>query len=141
MENLVTPPIYNVKSKRNILVAIVIVYAASFFATWLFASSQLAYQLISIFTTIAISVAILMWCNIDAQQRGIKLGPGFRILVVLLAAFALTYYFFKSRGAKRGLISLLKAVAFGIALIIVGMGMDLLLALVDDRLGYFKHFK
>lgn len=141
MENLATPPIYNVKSKRNILVAIVIVYAASFFATWLFASSQLAYQLISIFTTIGISVAILMWCTIDAQQRGIKLGPGFRILVVLLAAFALTYYFFKSRGAKRGLISLLKAVAFGIALIIVGMVMDLLLALIDDRLGYFKHFK
>jgi hypothetical protein len=141
MENLVTPPIYKVKSKRNILLAIVGVYVASFFATWLFASSLLAYQLITLFTTVGISVAVLMWCNIDAQQRRVKLGPAFRIAVVLLSPIALTYYFIKSRGIKRGLISILKSFAFALALIVVGMVMDFSLALIDDRLGYFKSFR
>lgn len=51
------------------------------------------------------SVLVFVWYHIDSQQRSYKRSAWLNIGVVGLALFALPYYFFRSRGAKNGLLA------------------------------------
>jgi len=49
---------------------------------------------------------IFWWFRLDTRDRGFNRTSGLTLAVVALAAIALPYYFFKSRGAKGGFVAL-----------------------------------
>jgi len=53
------------------------------------------------------SFLIFWWYYADSIQRGYKRTPWLNIGVVTMAALALPYYFFRSRGLKRGALATL----------------------------------
>ncbi len=57
---------------------------------------------LSIAYVIATIYFLLRWVQRDSAQRNANVSWGFRIMLVVLTAFALPYYFFKSRGAWGG---------------------------------------
>lgn len=48
---------------------------------------------------------IFAWYRIDARQHGYRRSIWLNIGVILLAIVAMPYYFFRTRGLKRGLVS------------------------------------
>jgi MFS family permease len=48
----------------------------------------------------------LAWYRLDSDQRSYRRTPLLSVAVIAVAAIALPYYFFRSRGAKRGLMAL-----------------------------------
>ena len=54
---------------------------------------------------------IFWWYRLDSSQAGYKRTPWLNVGVIAIAALALPYYFFRSRGFKRG--SLATLVLFG----------------------------
>ena len=107
-------------------------------AQWAFIYVRNAYELITIFTAIGFTVGVLIWCHIDARERGITLGQGFRIAVILLMPIALTYYLFRSRGFAGGLLGLLYAFGFYVLMVLTSVITDFVLALISDRLHLFQ---
>ncbi|WDS36743.1 hypothetical protein [Pseudoxanthomonas sp.] len=61
------------------------------------------------------AAAIFIWFRADAKKRAYRASPFLNVAVFGLAAFALPYYFFRSRGWKRGPLSGLGAVGSFIA--------------------------
>ena len=137
-QTLENQPIYKANNKRNVLIGILVLSVASNFAQWLAVVSEPLYSAVSILTAIGYTVGTLIWCHIDAQERNINLGPGFRILLIVLGPIALIYYLFKSRGFFRGFISLGWMTAFFVLILLLNMITSLILALISDRLGLFK---
>lgn len=45
---------------------------------------------------------IFLWYRMDSEQIGYRRSPWLNVSVIALAIVALPYYFFRSRGAKRG---------------------------------------
>ncbi len=139
MENILetSPPEYKAKSKRNLLIGVLILTVVSTFALWLAVFSEPVSGAVNIFAGLGYTVAILICCHIDAREGDIPLGPGFRIFVILLGPIALTYYLFRSRGLKRGFVSLGLVLAFFLLIFILQTTVNLILALISDRLGLF----
>ena len=123
--------------KRNALFALAGVAAVSTLATWVFSNNELGQSLTTILTAVAVIVGILHWCKADAEEREIELSHGLRIFIILMAVFALPYYFIKSRGLKKGLILTGWALLFWILIYFVSAATLLILSLVEDRLGIF----
>jgi len=123
------------------LIGVIVLIVLSTLADWLFAGDRLASSLNTIFTGIGISVAVLLWCMIDSEERDLRLGQGFRILTILFGVFCLVYYFFKSRGFKRGIISTGYSILFIVFLFVTTIFENVALALIDDRLGMFRGLK
>lgn len=128
----------NERGKLNILIGILVLTVVSTIASWLASNNEPLYGAITIFSAVGYAVGVLLWCQIDSRERDIPLGPGFRILVLLIAILAVPYYLFQSRGFKKGMISLGFALVFFLLIILVGSITNLILALFDDRLGIFK---
>jgi hypothetical protein len=52
--------------------------------------------------TVIVTLLIFVWYRFDADERSYRRTPFLSVAVVALAALALPYYFFKSRGWSRG---------------------------------------
>jgi len=50
---------------------------------------------------------IFLWYRLDARQAGYRRSRGLDVGILLLALVALPYYFFRSRGARRGALATL----------------------------------
>jgi hypothetical protein len=133
-----SPAVYKANSKRNVLIAITALVVASSIAGWLAVVSEPVYSAVAIFTALGYTVGTLIWCHIDARERGISLGPGFRFLAILLGPLALIYYLFRSRGFARGFIAVGWMLAFVVILFVVNIVVNVVLALISDRLGLLK---
>jgi len=129
--------VYTVSKKRNVLIGVLIWNVAGTLAAWLAAPSMDLMSAISIFHAVGNTVATLVWCHIDARERNVILGPGFRLLTILLGPLTLLYYLPRSRGIKRGLIALCWATGFILLGLIVVTISNLLLALISDPFGIF----
>ena len=127
-ESIENPQVYKANNKRNILIALAILQVASTLAQWLLVFSENAFLAATIFAALGFTVGVLIWCHIDARERGISLGGGFRILMILVMPVALIYYLFKSRGFAGGLVSIGWSIGFFIVLIVVNVVVNLLLA-------------
>ncbi len=103
---------YKVTNKNHALIAMLVICAIAPFADFLASSSRTAFTLVAIARSIAILVCCIIWVHIDSREKNIKIGPGFRIAMVVLLPVALIWYFYKSRGARRGTKTLLKALLF-----------------------------
>lgn len=57
-----------------------------------------------VFTVVGVSL-IFLWYRLDAMRIGYRRRPWLDLGVIALAIVALPYYFFRSRGARRGLIA------------------------------------
>ena len=55
--------------------------------------------------TLGGALLAFVWYRIDSQQIGYRRSPWLNVGVVALALVALPYYFFRTRGAKRGLLA------------------------------------
>jgi hypothetical protein len=107
------------KSKRNVRAGVIIfTVIANIFALW-FEKNPPVSQIITFFTAIGYGIFILLWCSFDSRERNEDLGAGFRILLVIFGAFALLFYLFKSRGFKKGLISIGYLLLFLLILVLV----------------------
>lgn len=58
---------------------------------------------IDIIFMLASAFLIFAWYRIDSNQYGYKRSPFLNVAVVAIAALALPYYFFRSRGFRGGL--------------------------------------
>ena len=105
---------------------------------WLASNNEPLYGAVTMFSAVAYAVGALLWCQVDALERGIPLGAGFRIAVVLIALIAIPYYLFKSRGLKEGSISLGFAFVFYLLLILFASVTNLILSISDGSLDIFK---
>ena len=54
--------------------------------------------------TLVGAALLFFWFRLDANERGFQRSALLNVGVVALAIVALPYYFFKSRGAKRGVV-------------------------------------
>ena len=94
------------RSKSIVLVALAIatvIYGASnqyFYRGNPFPPTVLPYLGIGIFL-------VFLWYRLDSDQLGYRRSPWLNFGVIALAVVALPYYFFRSRGAKRGAIATL----------------------------------
>lgn len=127
---------YTVTSKTRVLLAIAAINILGPFVDWFTMSSSTAYAIGVMALGIAILVACIIWVHIDADQKGIQLGHGFRIWMVLLMPVALIYYFYRSRGFKYGSLTLLKAIGFYLVTGLIGGIAAVILSLID---GTFWH--
>ena len=67
---------------------------------------------------------IFAWYRLDADQRGFRRSIGLNVGVIGFAIIGLPYYLFRSRGAKRGCIATVVALAFCVAsVLLTGAGM------------------
>lgn len=130
---------YSIKYKRNIVVAIFVIQAITDVASWIAGPYfETPYNIIAFLGGFGILVAVLIWCHTDAAERNIKVGMGFRIAMISLMPVALIYYLVKSRGWRRGLISVLKVIGLYALLLIFSTILNLCLALFEDRMGFFR---
>ncbi len=65
------------------------------------------------------ALATFAWFRADAIQRSYPRSPFLNVAVFGLAALALPYYFFRSRGWKKGGIAVLTALGVFIAVILI----------------------
>jgi hypothetical protein len=90
-------------------------------------------QVFDLVTGVGLNICALAWCRFDSRERGYQLSRHFPIAIVLLGAFALLYYLFRSRGLKGGFISvgwlLIYIAVCVVAISIVGVVIMLLLLL------------
>ena len=131
------PPVYTVTRKRDVLVGVLVWNLVATVATWIATGSGPVYDGVAIFQAVGNTVATLIWCHIDAIERGVTLGLGFRLLTILLGPLTLFYYLPQSRGFKEGMKALGRAVLLFLALIILTSLVNIILALVSDRMGLF----
>ena len=124
--------------KRNALFGILGVAVVSSLASWVFADSSIGSGLTTLLGAVALIVGILHWCNADAEERNFEMSHGLRILIILLALFALPYYFIKSRGLRNGVIATGIAFLFWVLVYFVSVITLLVLSLVEDRFGIFR---
>lgn len=62
-------------------------------------------------------LGFVYWCDVDAQERGMRLGKIMRLSLVLLFAIAFPIYAFRSRGLA-GIVLLIRALLFGAVLVV-----------------------
>jgi uncharacterized membrane protein len=124
---------YTVTSKKRVLLALVALYVLHPPVLWLASSSEAAYGGVSILFAIAILTACIIWVHIDAREKGVRIGSGFRVFMVLFLPVALTYYFYKSRGLRAGTWTLLKAVGFFLGLVVLMIVEEIVLSLIYGR--------
>jgi len=75
-------------------------------------------DLVVIAEIVTILVLVLNWCKHDSLQRGFSLRKPLLILIALFLVVGLSVYLLQTRG-RRGVLSILAAVAFGVALTIL----------------------
>jgi hypothetical protein len=51
------------------------------------------------------SISLFVWFWLDTNERGYARSLGLNVCVIFLPIVALLYYFFRSRGARRGVIA------------------------------------
>ncbi len=93
------------KNKRNVIIGAVIFNILINVVSLRFEGNFSVEQTLTFISVIGTGFCILLWCNLDSDERNEKLRAGFRFLLVLFGVFALIVYLFKSRGFKRGLIA------------------------------------
>jgi hypothetical protein len=64
---------------------------------------------------------IFWWYHVDKGQKGYRAGPLMNVGVVAVAVIALPVYFIRSRGWKRGSLSILQGIAVVAAITLLGM--------------------
>ena len=131
------PPAYTASKKRDVLIGALVWNAVGTIATWIATGAGPVYEGVAIVQAVGNAVATLLWCHIDAAEHDIKLGPGFRLLVIFLSPLALIYYLFRSRGFRQGLVAIARAIAFVFALAAMMVVIEIALAPVSDRMGVF----
>ena len=73
---------------------------------------------VDVVVTLLGALLVFSWYHFDSTRAGYRRSKGLNIAVILIAILALPYYFFRSRGAKRGLVAtglfLLTLLGFGL---------------------------
>jgi hypothetical protein len=137
MEFTQAPAEYKADNKRNIIIGIAVWTAVSVVADWIAVESETAYRLSTILSGIGYVVGLILWVHADARKRNIPLSAGFRIAAIIFGFFALIYYLFRSRGFSGGFISIGWLLLYIVALLVLSIIVNIVLALISDRLGLF----
>ena len=64
---------------------------------------------------------IFWWYHVDKAEKGYRAGPLMNVGVIALTIVALPIYFIRTRGWKRGSVSVLKGIIVFAAIILLGM--------------------
>ncbi|MEP7214576.1 MAG: hypothetical protein ABI791_15985 [Acidobacteriota bacterium] len=131
------PPVHKGPRKRDVLVGVLVWNLVGTAAGWIAMYEGPVYGGVSIVQALGNSVATLVWCYIDAAERDFKLGPGVRLMALLLGPLALFYYLPISRGFKAGMTALGRAAVFFAVLILLTSVVNIILNLISDRMGLF----
>jgi hypothetical protein len=83
------------------MLAFLIVGAAGWGAAdLLFYYSGILARIISLAWALLIAFIILFWCVFDARVRSFHISPSLKLLIFLMALFAVPYYFWRSRSRR-----------------------------------------
>lgn len=132
------PPVNTGWRKRDVLIGVLVWNLVGTVASWIAMYEGPVYAGVSIVQAVGNSVATLLWCHLDSAERKAELGPGLRLLALLLGPLVLFYYLPKTRGTKDGLKALARAGVLFAVLIVLTSVVNVVLALIDDRMGLFK---
>ncbi|MEP6847919.1 MAG: hypothetical protein ABI999_03620 [Acidobacteriota bacterium] len=135
LENRPTPETTN---KRIALLSIAGVLFVFYFFQWYAGDPEKRFQLVDLVFAVFFTVAVFLWCQIDARERGDVIGPFFAIGLLVFGPFAVMYYFFRTRGFQRGLISIAWMFFFGLIVFIASFIELIILANISDRMGLLK---
>jgi hypothetical protein len=132
MEEMRKPLIYPGyrQTKRRVVLAAALFSALTTPSFLLLAEGSAQARLFDIITIIGFGILTLGWCYYDGLERGVPLGAGFRILIVLFGVAALFIYLVKSRGLRRGLLSVGVALVLIVGIILVGAVSSAIVGLV-----------
>jgi hypothetical protein len=101
------------KAKRRRLIWMLGLAVAGGIATEVFADAERELQLLE---AVAIAALVASWCQVDARERGSRIGKLQFAFIILFAVIALPVYFFRTRGL-RGFFSILMALLFYVLLV------------------------
>jgi len=125
-------------NKRVALLSIAGVLLVFYFFQWYLGNPETRFQLLDLVFAVFFTIAVYFWCQIDAHEQGAKLSPFFGIAVLFFGPFAVMYYFFRTRGFQRGLVSIGWMLLFGLAVFIASFIELIFLSLISDRMGLLK---
>ena len=126
------------RTKRGILIGMLGLTVFSTIGLWAASDNEPLASGITMFSAVGFAVGALLWCQVDGAERGINVGPGLRIAIVLIALIAVPYYLFKTRGAREGALSLASAFVFYLLVVLVASVTNLVLTAADGRLQLFN---
>jgi hypothetical protein len=126
-------------NKRLALISIAGVLFVFYFVQWYAGDPEKRFQLIDLVFAIFFTIAVYFWCQIDARERGGKLGPFFGIALLFFGPFAVMYYLIRTRGFQPGLIAIGWMLLFGLCVFIVSSIELIILSSISDRMGLFKN--
>ena len=89
----------------NVMLAVFAITIFTVIASAITAGNEQLYSAVTLIATVAYGVSILVWCSVDARDRGFPLGFGFRLFIVLFGVLALIFYLFKTRGLREGFVA------------------------------------
>jgi amino acid transporter len=91
-------------AKIKLVVLLSVVAFLSGTAHQLFAPREVMSEVDVAFALIAMAL-VFLWYRFDSEERGYARSAFLNVMVVALAIVALPYYFFRTRGAARGLLA------------------------------------
>jgi hypothetical protein len=126
-------------NKRFALLSIAGVLFVFYFVQWYAGDPEKRFQLVDLVFAVFFTVAVYLWCQIDARERGSKLGPFFGIALLFFGPFAVMYYLIRTRGFQTGLIAIGWMLLFGLGVFIASFIELIILSSISDRMGLFKN--
>src|SRR5262245_409109 len=114
------------KAKRRRLMWMLGLAVAGGITTEVFADAGRELQLLE---AVAIAALVASWCQVDARERGGRIGKLQFALIILFALIALPVYLVRTRGV-RGFLSILLALLFYVLLI----GVQVCVSLITNLL-------
>ena len=135
LESRPTPETSN---KRIALLSIAGVLLVFYFFQWYSGDPENRFQLVDLVFAVFFTVAVFLWCQIDARERGAAVGPFFAIGLLVFGPFAVMYYLFRTRGFQRGLVAIAWMLFFGLVVFIASFIELIILSLISDRMGLLK---
>jgi len=110
-----------VRSKAVVLIILAILAFLQGAAGQFFYPGQIFSRSDIIFSLVGLAL-VFAWYRIDAEERNYRRSIGLNIAIVAVTIIAFPYYFFRTRGARRGLIVLAKAFVFCVVMQVLATG-------------------
>jgi hypothetical protein len=86
------------RRKANCLAALPIVLAMNVILTSLVPGNETAIYWGNLAAMLTSLLLILLWCNTDAEERGVPWSRAMGLLIVAIVAIGVPYYLFRTRG-------------------------------------------
>ena len=109
------------RNKRNIIIIAAALNILTTPLIFIIDENGALFKIINFLALFAFNLLTFAWCHYDSAERNQTLGVGWRFAIILFGLFALLAYLLKSRGMKKGLISVGKALLVFLGIFVVSV--------------------